>query len=277
VTVREILKRSASWLTRKGHESSRLEAELLLAHVLDVDRVALYTDLERSLRESEIDAYRDLLRRRGDGEPVAYLTGQREFYSLTLEITQDVLVPRPETELLVDRALELGGARLLDLGTGSGCIAIALAVQLPEASVTATDLSARALEVARRNAERHEVVDRIRLLEGDLYAALPQDAGERFDLVLCNPPYVAVGGADENVARHEPDGALYGGREGLDVIRRVIAGAPEVLADDGALLMEIADDQAAAVAELAGEFFGRVEIRKDLQRLPRVLEARNSV
>jgi len=271
VIIREVLQRSATWLDKKGSEAARLEAELLLAHVLGTERLGLYTDAERRLEDGELDSYRALLRRRADGEPVAYLTGRREFYGLELAITRDVLVPRPETELLVDRARELQPSRILDLGTGSGCVAIACAKQLPDAAVTATDVSEAALEVAAQNAARHGVADRIRFLPGDLFAPLAE--GERFDLILSNPPYVPDGQATA-VAAHEPHLALYAGASGLDVIERMLAAAPGHLSDGGTLLVEIGEDQEAAVREHAATHFGVVEVRPDLQRQPRVLEAR---
>ena len=265
MNVGEILQKSASWLAGKGLESPRLEAELLLAHVLGTDRVGLYVVADRPLDEAELDAYRSLLRRRAGGEPVAYLTGGREFYGLEFKVTPDVLVPRPETELIVDRVRELAPATLLDLGTGSGCIAVSCAVRLPEASVTATDLCAAALEVARGNAERHAAD--IRFLKGDLFD--PLEPGSRFDLIASNPPYVAEGCA---MPPGEPRLALHGGREGLDLIRRVIDGAPAWLAEGGTLLVEIGEEQELAVKSAARRFES-VVVHRDLAGLARLLEA----
>jgi release factor glutamine methyltransferase len=264
LTVSEILQRSASWLSGKGFSSGRLEAELLLAHVLEAERLDLYVRTDDDLAEPEIDAYRALLRRRVDGEPVAYLTGKREFYGLEFTITSDVLVPRPETELLVDRTRELKPATLLDLCTGSGCVAVACAVRLPAVAVTATDASAAALDVARGNAERHGVS--VRFQEGDLFAPVED---EHFDLIVTNPPYVAEGEAPD----HEPRLALLAGADGLDVIRRILPVAPSHLVPGGTLLMEIGEDQKDAVRALAGEHFDKVAIHRDLAGHPRVLEA----
>ena len=271
MTTREILQKSASWLAGKGFESARLEAELLLAHLLATDRVGLYVDPDRPLTPDEIDAYRELLQRRAAGEPVAYLTGKREFFGLEFEVTPDVLVPRPETEMLVDRAREIGGGSLLDLCTGSGCVAIVCAMRLPEAEVVATDLSAAALEVARRNAAAHDVETRVRFIEGDLFE--PLEAGSRFDVIVSNPPYVATGQA-EDVALHEPHAALYAGPDGMDVLKRLIAGAPERLEPGGTLLTEIGDDQEEAVRAVAEALFREVAVHRDLAGHPRVLEAR---
>jgi release factor glutamine methyltransferase len=267
VTIREILKKTAGWLAGKGFESARLESELLLAHVLQTDRVALYTDSDRPLVDSEIDAYRELVRRRGQGEPVAYLTGRREFYGLEMKVTPDVLVPRPETELLVDLAREIGGASILDLCTGSGCVAVAIAVRLPEASVVAADVSEAALEVARGNAARHGVEERIEFFCGDLFE--PLEAVARFDLVLANPPYVADGEMTETAGR-EPDAALFAGPKGTEVIERIFDEAPARLCPGGALVMEFGESQEPEVAALAGNRFARTAVHRDLQGHPRV-------
>ena len=206
---------------------------------------------------------------------MAHLTGKKEFYGLDFEVTTDVLVPRPETELLVDRARALGGARLLDIGTGSGCVAVACAVRLPEALVTATDVSRAALDVARRNAERHGVMERIDFREGDLFAPLDPIMGDtdaRFDLILSNPPYVAVGEAVETAGK-EPDVALFAGPRGTEILERILDTAPQYLASGGTLLTEIGEDQAEFAEDRARAAFTSVTIHTDLAGLPRVLEA----
>jgi release factor glutamine methyltransferase len=268
LTVREILASSAAWLSARAILSSRLEAELLLAHVLGVGRMDLYAHADRPLAEAEVRAYRGLLDRRAAGEPVAYLTGRREFYSLEFLVTRDVLVPRPETEMLVDRVRELEPRRLLDLGTGSGCVAIACAVHLPACDVTATDVSPAALAVARANAERHGA--RVRFLQGDLFAPLAAD--ERFDVIVSNPPYVRAAEA-ARVATHEPRLALDGGPDGLALLARVIGGAPRHLAPRGTLLCEIGEDQEAAALRIAEGKFASAEVVRDLAGQPRVLVA----
>ncbi|MEE8106511.1 MAG: peptide chain release factor N(5)-glutamine methyltransferase [Planctomycetota bacterium] len=265
---REILQKTAPWLKERGAESARLDAEILLAHVLECDRVTLYTDGERPLIDAELDSYRELVRRRARGEPVAYLVGQREFYGLPMAVTPDVLIPRPETEAIVDRVRELEPATILDLCTGSGCIAIACAVRLPEAQIVATDVSAAALEVARGNAQRHEVEDRVRFEEGDLFAAL--DGDTKFDLIVANPPYVSTG-SDTETTGHEPDVALFAGASGLDVIERILAEAPKWMAEGATLLMEIGEDQQDAVLALAGADYG-AKVLKDLAGHPRIFE-----
>jgi len=271
VIVRDLIQRSASWLSEKGFDSARLEAELLLAHVLETDRLRLYMEADRPLMDDETDAYRELIKRRARGEPVAYITGGREFYGLAFEVTPDVLIPRPETEFIVDRVRKLEPKRLLDIGTGSGCIAIACAVRLPEATVVATDVSAAALAVARRNAETLGVADRVEFREGDLLAPLKTD--ERFDVIASNPPYVSLGGALPEVDLHEPHVALYPGQTGLEILERLIPGAKTHLKPGGALLVEIADEQAAAVQQMAEPHFADTTVHPDLAGMLRTLEA----
>jgi release factor glutamine methyltransferase len=268
LTVHEALARATLLLKGAAILSARLEAEMLLAHVLGARRLDLHAAGERGLLPAEEAAYGALLDRRTAGEPVAYLTGRKEFYSLDLLVTPDVLVPRPETEMLVDRVIDLRPDRLLDLGTGSGCVAVACAVHLPGCEVTATDVSGKALAVARRNAERHRV--RIRFLEGDLYGALP--AGERFDVIASNPPYVRAAEA-ARVATHEPLLALDGGPSGVTLLARVIEGAPGALASRGTLLCEIGEDQEAAALSLARNRFASAAVARDLAGEPRLLVA----
>lgn len=249
------------------------EARLLLRHVLGVTAAALEAHPERKVSPADTAAFRALVARRAAGEPVAYLTGRREFYGLDFRVTPDVLIPREETELLVDLALETQAARILDLGTGSGCLAIAVAKQRPQAAVTAADASAAALAVARDNAVRHGV--NIRFLQGDWFAPL---AGERFDLILANPPYVAE--RDPHLARgdvrFEPRSALAAGADGLDDIRRIVAQAPAHLVPGGQLCFEHGYDQAAAAAALLAEagFIG-IEQRRDLAGILRVSGGRH--
>jgi len=270
VIVRELIQRSASWLSGKGFESARLEAELLLAHVLKTERLHLYVEADKPLNEAEVDAFRELLKRRARGEPSAYITGRREFYGIPFEVTPDVLIPRPETELIVDRARELKPARILDVGTGSGCIAVACAVRLPESAVVATDISPAAVAVAQRNAEDAGVSDRVEFRAGDLFAPIAAD--ERFDLIASNPPYVSRGGALPEVDLHEPHVALYPGESGLEILERLIPAAHGFLAPGGSLLVEIADEQSAAVHAMAEPHFSEVTIHPDLAGMLRTLE-----
>jgi release factor glutamine methyltransferase len=244
------------------------EARLLLRHVLDVSHAALEAHPERKVSPQDTASFRALVASRAFGEPLAYLTGRREFYGLDFHVTPAVLIPREETELLVEIAVEKPVQRILDLGTGSGCLAIAVAKQLPQAQVTAVDVSAAALAVARKNAARHGVA--VRFLQGDWFAPLE---GERFDLILANPPYVAE--ADPHLAqgdvRFEPRSALAAGPQGLDDIRRIVAGAFAHLMAGGRLWFEHGYDQAQAVAALLAQAgFVDIEQRRDLAGILRV-------
>jgi release factor glutamine methyltransferase len=250
------------------------EARILISHALQLSRVQLVTRSEHALDEREAAAVSALFRRRLAGEPIAYLVGEREFFGLMLHTTPAVLIPRPETELLVELALERlpANGRVLDLGTGSGAIAIAIAHARPDASVTALDASAAALEVARANVQRHAVP--IRLLQSDWYAAL---AGERFELIVSNPPYIAQG--DVHLAqgdlRFEPADALTDHADGLSALRAIVAGAPGRLAPGGWLLMEHGYDQAAPVRGLlARGGFADTQSWRDLAGIERASGAR---
>jgi release factor glutamine methyltransferase len=244
------------------------EARLLLRHVLGVSLATLEAHPDRKVSPDEAAVFRALTARRAEGCPVAYLTGHREFYGLDFHVTPDVLIPREETELLVDIAREAKAARILDLGTGSGCLAIAVAKAQPRAQVAAVDVSAAALSVARANAAHHGVT--VRFLQGDWFAPL---GDERFDLILANPPYVAEGDAHlaQGDVRFEPRAALAAGPDGLDDIRRIVAGAPAHMAPGGRLWFEHGYDEAqAAAALLAAAGFVAVEQRADLAGILRV-------
>ncbi|HLU68606.1 MAG TPA: peptide chain release factor N(5)-glutamine methyltransferase [Kofleriaceae bacterium] len=272
--------RLLDWTTRRfgdaGIDSPRLSAQVLLAHALGCDRVQLYTQFDKPLGPDELGRYRELVKRRLAGEPVAYLVGSQEFWSLPLAVDPRVLIPRRDTEAVVEVVLESVGDRaaplsVADIATGAGPIALALARELPAARVTATDASAAALEVARLNAERLALADRVELREGDLLAALPDTA--RFDVIASNPPYVRRGEIEKLAAevRREPRSALDGGEDGLDVIRRLVAGAGERLAAGGLLAIEHGFDQGEAVRGLMeGAGFTAVETRRDMAGQPRV-------
>jgi len=253
--------------------SAGLDAELLVAQVLGAGRASLVADPDRGLAPEELLALESLVRRRLAGEPVAYLTGRREFWSFELEVTPDVLVPRPETELLVERALAaiagLENPAVLDLGTGSGAIAIAVAAERPDAEVTAIDASAAALRVAQRNAAGLGLRN-LRFCEGDWYTPL---AGARFDAIVSNPPYVAAGDPALAALAHEPRLALVGGSDGFEALAVVASGAPRHLVPGGSLLVEHGASQGAAVRRLlqsAG--LEKITTRADLAGLDRVTE-----
>jgi len=252
-TAGKVLGWAAKDFRERGVPTPRLEAELLLAHVLGCRRLDLYTEHDRPLDTDELTAYREAIARRRRGEPAAYVTGAREFWSLELEIDEHVLVPRPETEILVQACLErLAGDAALDLGTGSGCVAVALASERDDLRVDAVDVSPAACEVARRNAERHGLADRITVLEGNLFDPVPD--GSRYAAIVTNPPYVIGAEIDTLSAevRREPRLALDGGADGLEVIRRILDRAPEFLEPGGWLLTELDPRQAATVARELG-------------------------
>jgi release factor glutamine methyltransferase len=282
VTVLEVLRRSTEWLSRRDVESARLDAELLVAHGLGIGRVQVYTSFDRVLGEAELERVRDLVRRRGEHVPVAYLVGEREFWSLAFEVDPSVLVPRPETEHVVEAALEALAGReapvFADVGTGSGNIAIAVLKEIPGARARATDVSAPALEVARRNAARHGVLDRLTLALGDVLAPLrtSPDFG-RLDAVLANPPYVVSGDptVEPGVRAHEPRQAVFvPGEDPLEVAQRVAAEALDALAPGGTVILEVGAGSAAPLAAaLAALGYEDVRVRPDLARIDRVVSA----
>lgn len=256
-----------------------IDAQVLLAQVLDVERAWLIAHAADLLARSQVERFFSLARRRRDGEPVAYLTGAREFWGLSLAVDRSVLIPRPETETLVECALRWLRAdrplRVADLGTGSGAIALAIAHERPRADVVGTDRSAAALAVARKNADRMKLAN-VRWLQSDWYAELPADDA-RFDLIASNPPYVAEGDAHlgEGDPRFEPRAALCAGADGLSALRVIIGGARERLVAGGALVVEHGYDQADAVRDLmlcAG--LSGVESLRDLAGIPRVATGR---
>ncbi len=279
-SVLELLRWTTRHFASAGIETPRLDAECLLAAALETDRLRLYLDHDKPVEREERARFRELVRRRaGERVPVAQLTGRREFWSLPLQVSRDVLAPRPETETLVQAALDLFPARdsvfdALDLGTGSG--AIALATERPGARVVATDLSAAALRVASANAAALGLSARVELLEGDAFAPV---AGRRFDLVVSNPPYLALSERASLAPElaHEPDLALFAGEDGAAVLRRLVAAAPGALAPGGSLLLEIAPAQAEEIAA-ACLSAGLVEVAvlPDLARRARVVRARSA-
>jgi release factor glutamine methyltransferase len=260
------------------HEAT-LDAELLARHVLECDRSTLVMRGRDPLPSAFDTLFNPLVARRAAREPIAYIVGRQEFWGLEFEVTPDVLIPRPETELIVEEAISSIERRdlyrhIIDVGTGSGCIAVALAVEFPRAQLVATDRSEAALAVARRNAARHGVDDRITFVHTDLLDGVGDDA----QLIVSNPPYVSS--ADRatlqpEVGQYEPDAALFAGADGLDVIRRLLAAAPSHLADRGLMLVEFGFGQDAAVRAAAQDAGWTVaRIREDLQGIPRVAALR---
>ncbi len=280
-TIRRVLAWTAKDFAERGIESARLDAELLVAHALKLGRVALYMDLDRPLTEAERGAVRDLVKRRRHHEPVAYIVGAKEFWGRRFVVSPAVLVPRPDTEAVIERALELlpedATGRVLDLCTGSGILGLTLAAERPGAQVDLTDLSKDALSVARQNAEALGVADRVRLLEGDLFA--PLGADDRYVLVASNPPYIPDAEIAElapDVRDHEPRLALAGGADGFVLHRRLVEGAPRVLEPGGTILVEVGAGQAPALEEIfrAADWVESTARHRDLGGIERVVEAR---
>jgi release factor glutamine methyltransferase len=287
-TIQKLLNWVTEYLDTKGIESARLSSELLLSHVLGLKRIELYTQFDKQVPQEQLDLLHGMIKRAGLHEPVAYLTGGTEFYSLELDITADCLIPRPETELLVQRAIEFlrtrsGVQYICDLCTGSGCIAVAIAKNVPDARVTATDISSAALEVAARNVEKHRLNEQIRLLCGDLFEPIIQQLDvNQFDLIVCNPPYVSTAEyekLDKNVKDYEPASALLAGADGMDVYRSIIKKVDEFLKPGAALMLEIGYAQGSAVRELLEQpgAFAEIKIEKDLHDNDRIVIARKKM
>ena len=279
-TVLDLLRWTTAHFGRQGIDTARLDAECLLAHALETDRLRLYLEFDKPVEESERARFRELVRRRGaERIPVAHLTGRKEFWSLPLRVTRDVLTPRPDTETLVQAALAVlpageAAARMLDVGTGSGAIALALLSERPGLRAVATDVSAAALAVAEQNAEALGLRGRLELRAGPLFAPV---AGERFDLIVANPPYLAAGEAASLAPElaHEPEAALFAGPAGTELIEALVAGAPPHLAPGGRLMVELAPAQAPAVAGwMRAAGFGNIAVHDDLGRRPRVVSGR---
>jgi len=279
-TILELLRWTTQYFGEREIETPRLDAECLLASALGVDRMRLYLDFDKPASPGERDAFREWVRRRADDRvPVAQLVGRKEFWSLPLRVTADVLSPRPDTETLVMAALDRlperdTDARVLEIGTGSGAVALAIAHERPRARITATDVSRAALKVAAQNARELEMADRIEFAQGSLFAPV---AGRRFELVVSNPPYLAESersGLAPELA-HEPDVALFAGPDGLAVLRDLVAGAPAFLAPDGGIALELAPDQAPTVAHwLRDAGWGDVVTHRDFAARARVVSAR---
>ena len=307
-TIQKLLNWTTDHFTEKSIDSPRLSAELLLSHVLDMSRIELYTQFDKLVSQQQLDRLHDLIKRAGQYEPIAYLTGKTEFYSLRLNVTPDCMIPRPETELLVERAIELlrtrpvrnfvtdkmtrkenfsNGGRtgkqfVCDLCTGCGCIAIAIAKNFPDADIIATDICDAALSIAANNIEKHKLKDRIKLLCGDLFDPLiPQLDISKFDLIVCNPPYVSAAefeSLETNVKAYGPRIALYAGEDGLDVYRRIVEKVDRFLKPDAALMLEIGYAQGQAVRELLEQVgcFSKITIEKDFHNNDRIINAKKT-
>jgi len=285
-TIGRLLTWTTDYLKSHGSNTPRLDAELLLAHACSCERIQLYTRYEEIVDESVRSRFRDLVKRRAEGMPVAYLLGRREFYSLNFAVTPDVLIPRPETEFAViavlDRIKERASQeppRIVDVGTGSGAIAVAVAKYAPQAIVTAIDASPAALSVAQQNAQANAVGERVTFVEGDLLRPLPQEP--KFDIVVSNPPYVSLTEFEQlsaEVRSHEPRLALVAGERGTEVIARLIPQAAGHLHPGGWLILEISPMIEVQVRQLltTDGRWDAIQVDKDLAQLPRIVQARRT-
>ena len=279
ISIAEAILQGANKLRKAGVPEARREAGSLLAFLLDKDRTFILSHAHDPISGEQETLFEEFLDARAQGEPAQYITGRQDFYGLEFEVTPAVLIPRPETELLIEAAIKLVGAEetvsFCDLGTGSGCIAITLLTQLPSAHALAIDVSASALEIAKRNAARHRVTDRIEFVLSDCFASVPQ---KTFDLIVSNPPYVAedaVATLQREVRDFEPRVALTAGFDGLDVIRRLVTDAQKYLRPRGYLVFEIGFDQHEAVGTLIdAQVWELVDIHQDLQGIPRIVALR---
>jgi release factor glutamine methyltransferase len=282
-TVAAALDEGTAFLAKRRPRTPRLDSEILLSFVLGQSRTQLYVRAFESLSAKDLNEYRLLLQSRAEGVPVAYLVGWKEFYGRRFVVNQDVLIPRPETETLVEEALRcaqrgaLARPRVLDVCTGTGCVAVALAAEIGEAQVRATDLCPKALEVAAENLRLHNMERRVKLFQGDLLGAL-KPGSQRYDLIVSNPPYVATDSGprpEEGVVRYEPNLALFGGRDGLDLLCRLIEQARRWLNDGGWLVLEMAPFQVEGMEARMQEIgYTDTRIVPDLSGLPRVLSGR---
>lgn len=286
-TIRRLLEWTSGFFQRKNVDPARLSAEMLLSHVLDVPRIRLYTEYDRVVPDAQLASFRELVKRAADEEPIAYLTGKAPFFNLEFHVTRDVLIPRPDTETLVENVLQLArittgleAPRVLDLCTGCGCIAAAIAQHLKGATVVATDSSPAAAEVAKQNIARLGLSDRVTVEIGDLYEPLARVVDARqFDLIVANPPYIPtaqIAALDRSVRDYEPAAALDGGPDGLSVHRRILEGAPQRLVPGGRIFLEIAFDQREAAMQMIRpmETLEEVRVIKDYAGNDRVLAAR---
>jgi len=286
-TIRKLIDWMVGFFTEKGIDSPRLTADLLLSHTLEMKRIELYMHFDKVLDPDSLAKLRDLVKRCSQHEPYAYLIGRTEFYSLQINVNKDCLIPRPETELLVEHAIEFlrtktdkkTPKKICDLCTGSGCIAIAIAKNFKDCSVIATDICDKALSIAAQNIEYHNLTDKIELLQGDLFEPIIHGLDDdKFDLIVSNPPYISESEMQllqPNVKDHEPEKALYGGVDGFDIYERIIEQIPNHLAEDGALMMEIGYKQAAGIKELLAPIFKYITIEKDISDNDRIVIASN--
>ena len=284
-TIQKLLNWMTDYFTQKSVDSPRVSAEMLLCHILKLERIELYMHFDRPVSADDLAKLRALVKRAADHEPVAYLVGRTGFYSLDIEVSSACLIPRPETEQLVELAIEFLRTRpapqyVLDMCTGSGCIAVAIAKGVPDVKVIATDICDDALSVAARNVQHHQLTETVQLLCGDLFAPIIEGLDEtRFDLIVSNPPYVSTAeyeALEKNVKDYEPQKALHAGEKGLDIYERIIAETTTHLKPDAALMMEIGYQQGDDIKELldSSNTFKEIEVKKDFTKNDRIAIAK---
>lgn len=281
MNIKELLNRSDHFLAKKGIESSRLDAEVLMADLLDMERINLYVKYDYPLKNNEINSYREMIKKRAQRIPVAYIIEKKEFMSLEFKIKAGVLIPRPETENLVESVIDycqknqLEQAQIIDVGTGSGAIAISLAHYLPKSKVVGVDISAQALKLAQQNMKKHELAQRMNILKSDLLTEFIKRKIKGIDVIVSNPPYISQAEMRElpPEVKKEPETALAAGEDGLDYYRRLIPQAKKVLKKDGKLFLEIGYQQAAAVSDIFDNNWSKIEIVKDYAAKDRIIAA----
>ncbi|RCW60913.1 MULTISPECIES: peptide chain release factor N(5)-glutamine methyltransferase [Halanaerobium] len=281
MNIKELLNRSDQFLAERGIESSRLDAEVLMADLLDMERINLYVKYDYPLKSSEIDSYREMIKKRAQRMPVAYIIEKKEFMSLEFKVAEGVLIPRPDTENLVEavieycRKAELESPQIIDVGTGSGAIAVSLAHYLENAKVVGVDLSLQALKIARQNMEKHELAERMSILKSDLLAEFIKRGIKEIDIIVSNPPYISETEMEElsPEVKKEPETALKAGENGLEYYRRLIPEAEKVLKKGGRLFLEIGYRQAESVSSLFGDNWTDIEVKQDYSNNDRIVTA----
>jgi len=281
MNIKELLKRSDQFLAERGIESSRLDVEVLMADLLNMERINLYVKYDYPLKSNEIDTYREMVKKRAQRVPVAYITKKKEFMSLEFKIEEGVLIPRPETENLVETVIEycrqneLQSPQIIDVGTGSGAIAVSLAHYIDDAKVVGVDLSAAALKVARQNMKKHELSKRMSILKSDLLVEFIKREMKGIDIIVSNPPYISKAEMEElpPEVKKEPKTALEAGEDGLDYYQRLIPEAEKVLKKGAKIFLEIGYQQAEAVTNFFGENWSQVEVEKDYSENDRIVSA----
>lgn len=281
MNIKELLKRSDQFLAAQGIKSSRLDAEVLMADLLDMERINLYVKYDYPLKSREVDRYREMIKKRAQRIPVAYIIGKKEFMSLEFKVEPGVLIPRPDTENLVETVIDycrkqkLQSPQIIDLCTGSGAIAVSLAHYLKEAKVVGTDISAKALKIASHNVEKHDLKDRMSILKSDLLEEFIKREIKGIDILVSNPPYIAQSEMETLApeVKKEPKKALVAGEDGLDFYRRLIPEAEKVLKAGAKLFLEIGYQQAESVKKLFGPNWSEIEVKKDYSENDRIISA----